>query len=164
MNFRFFPVYQSTFVLPMPREEAMYLLQISTKSPHPDSDDFFKEIKISGLQTFQGHIEEDSFRLFKISKHHEFFAPLVAGHFEKTNQGCLVFSRYKAHRQTRLLVQWITALCFVLIMIMSLSEEHKYIAAAYTLLFWIGSYSIALINFRQQVKRTQEAFKQIFEI
>lgn len=156
MNFLLF--HRETLVLPYEAREVrkklwyavMPLKEIEEVPDVPESH--FK---------FNGWISGSVFRISKKQSHPDNFLPILSGKIEATSVGSIIFITYRLFFSTIFFLIFWSVVC-LLIMLLFIFSYQIYEYAAIAFLLGAGNYTIALVNFNMQIKRSQTLFRGIF--
>lgn len=151
-----FPSKSETIVLPYSAAEVTLKLDGATKpigEEHEipiEEDDFI----------FNGKILENSFVISRKVDYPQNFLPLVTGKVDDTNNGCILFVKYKLFYSTLFYLIFWTVVC-VLLGIFFIVAHREFLYAAIAFGFCITNYFIAMANFRKQVNLTKNALMRL---
>jgi len=152
------PAENETLVLPYPGEEAFQRIRRATRPLEPYLPLSVQEETFR----FNGVVEEDEFRISRKITRPNSFLPVITGKVAPTSKGCIVFLSYRLFSSTLLFIGFWSLLTLLIALYFFLYEK-LYSYGALALALGIANYTIALLNFRKQVKISSWLIKQTLE-
>lgn len=108
---------------------------------------------------FEGWVKKQRFYIYKTSDYPEHFTPLVIGKIEETSLGSIIFIHYRLMSGT-LFFTILASVIFLIVGIVFLFLQKNILSFGLTLLFFLGSYLVMLLNFQQKLKITQNLLEK----
>ncbi len=154
----FLPIYKETFVNPYHAEEVKRKLWHAVMPVDPDTE--YPDIPEENF-LFNGWVGNHGFKISKKVDQPENFLPILGGKVDETSVGSIIFITYTMFFSTNIfLIFW--TIVSVLISLLFLLSYHIYEYAIIAFLLGLGNYTVAIVNFNMQVKRSRTLFHSIF--
>ena len=163
---QFFPFLSETYVSAFSKDEIKEKLYPFIKSNDtPDispTERIYFQSKTNKEFLFEGWISDSQFRICQYTGFPEQFVPMIYGKIEATSKGCILFLDYRLLKAT--LFFWIMGIfIFGIIGIIFLFIERNMSSFFLMMLFFLGTYSVLMLNFIQKVKISKQLIKKILE-
>lgn len=143
------PYKYKTLVLPLKKEEVLYLLESVTETP--ENRPFFEnKEKIKGLVKFNGVIREDRFSISKKCSHPQYFIPLIKGSIYPAKDNTIVRLTFRLFPHSSIMLTLVTVISLFLAGTFILLTNEKY--AGITVGLGFLNYLVAYGNFQIHTK------------
>ncbi|GAA4847097.1 hypothetical protein [Algivirga pacifica] len=152
---RLIPKKNITIVLPFPAQEVKHRLHNATlplgHQPLPGYEQHF---------TFNGTVQHYNFRISKIMRSPQDFAPIIEGNIEPCQHGALVFATFHLFKSTSLMFYFGMAVCLTLLYLF-LFLLTNWVYVGLTLLAMGLHICVMHLSFKKQVKIGRKALEDV---
>jgi hypothetical protein len=149
------PTQSETIVLPFDAEEVSDRVRLATKETTTAA-----EQKPDQRFLFNGHVENQGFRISRIINAPDNSLPLIIGKIESTRTGCIVFIQYRLFFAARLFL-FFWSLIALLLAFIFLVGKNQWVPAVASILAGMINYWVNLTNFERRIKVCKETLLKV---
>ena len=163
---KFLPYYQETLVSSENAESLWQRLQSKTQAPTHErevlmsAEMVYLRRKPINSFIFRGVFKNNSFFLQRQTNYPEHFNPLLTGKIEATSKGVILFVKYQLPGGV-LFIFLLSTLIFMLVLGVFVFFQQNIVHSILALLFYLGSYTVMMLNFQQKLKISRSALEKI---
>lgn len=160
------PYFQETLVCSEGAESIWQRIQSHTQAPDQIQDTLvtaemvYLRRKLANQLIFRGILKKSAFYLQRNTPYPEHFNPLLIGRIEATSKGSILFVKYQLPGGV-LFIFVLSTLIFLLVLMVFVFFQQNLVHSILALLFYVGSYTVMMLNFRQKLNISRKALEKV---